>query len=281
MKAFFTVITFLILSTDIGLGQIGRLQLSPFQESSIKIGTTDINLAFSRPSRRGRKIFGELVAYNKWWRTGANRNTTIAFSEDVIIGKERIEKGKYAIFTKPGKSAWEMILYKKTDNWDVPEILDSSQIASRIIVKPEELLSPMEVLNISIPEFDNYGFDLKIEWGFTSVTVPIKLTTEEIMEQKISRTLNGPIAHDYYAAARYEIESGKNYTRGLEWINIAIKLREGSSWWDLRIKSLLLNELNRQGEAIEIGKEALSLATEEGHEYGINEMNRILNSMKK
>lgn len=281
VKTILTVIALLVLSSDFSLAQIGRLRLSPLQESSIKIGTTDINLSFSRPSRKGRKIFGELVAYNKWWRTGANRNTTIAFNEDVIIGEERVEKGKYAIFTKPSKTTWEVIFYKKTDNWDVPEIIDSSQIVSRIMVNPEELASPMEVLNITIPEFNNYGFDLKIEWESTFIKIPIKLTTAEIMEQKISRALNGPIAHDYYAAARYEIESGKNYSRGLEWIDMAIQSREATSWWDLRIKSLLLNELNRQDEAAELASKALSLAKKENHEYGINEMSRILNSIKK
>lgn len=281
MKAILAIITFLVLSTDISLAQIGRLQLSPLEGSSIKIGVTDISLSYSRPSRKGRKIFGDLVPYNKWWRTGANRNTTIEFSEDVIIGKEKVEKGKYAIFSKPSKTAWEVMFYKKTDNWDVPEVIDSSQIACSIMVDSEELESPTEVLNITIPDFNNYEFLLKIEWEYAYIKVPIKLTTEEIMEQKISRALNGPVAHDYYAAARYEIESGKNYSRGLEWINLAMKSRGTSSWWDLRIKSLLLNELSRHGEAIEVAREALSLAKEERHEYGIIEMSRILKELKK
>ncbi len=261
--------------------QIGRLQLSPFQETKIKIGNTDITIAYSRPSMRGREIFGDLVPYNIWWRTGANRNTTIEFSEDVIIGKKRIGKGKYAVFSKPNQKEWEIMFYKKTDNWNVPEVIDTTNIAATMIVQSKKAEYPLEVLSISIVDFTNYQFDLNITWDKTRVIVPIQLITKEIMENKISKTLNGPLPHDYYSAALYEMESGKNFERGLKWINSTIEIRKNPSWWDLRVKAVLMMELNKKDEAMKVAQTGLEMAEKENHEYGINEMRRILKQCKK
>lgn len=260
--------------------QIGRLQLSPFEETKIKIGITDVTIAYSRPSIRDRKIFGNLVPYDKWWRTGANRNTTIEFSEDVIIGKIRIDKGKYSLFSKPSREDWEIMFYKKTDNWDVPEVIDSTNIAATLVVKSKNAESKSEVLSISIGDFTNYKFDLNIIWDQTKVIVPIQLITKEIMEKKIAKTLNGPVPHDYYSAALYEMESGGNFERGLKWINSAIEIRENSSWWDLRVKTILMMELNKKNEAMKIAQAGLKMAKKENHEYGINEMKRIIKELE-
>ncbi|GAA3521517.1 DUF2911 domain-containing protein [Aquimarina addita] len=274
----FLLFTFILYD---GQAQIGRLQLSPFQETKIKIGTTDIIIAYSRPSMRGREIFGHLVPFDQWWRTGANRNTTIEFSEDVIIGEKRIDKGKYAIFSRPNQKEWKILFYKKTDNWDVPEVIDPSHIAATMVVNSTKTENTSEVLSVHIGDFTNYKFDLNIAWDQTKVTVPVKLITEEIMEQKISKTLNGPLPHDYYSAALYEMESGGNFERGLTWIDSAIQMREQTSWWDLRVKAILMINLNKKKEAMTVAKIGLELAKKENHEYGINEMNRIVNQFKE
>lgn len=281
MKIKWSVLFFFLILGSISHAQIGRLQLSPLQESTIKIGTTDVTLTFCRPSMKGREIFGSLVPYNEWWRTGANRNTTIEFSEDVLLGDQPISKGKYAIFTKPGTSSWEVMLYKNTDNWDVPEVIEKDLIAGTIEVKPTTFTKPLEALAITIGDFTNYQFDLNIAWERTGVSIPIQLTTRAIMEDKISKALSGPVAHDYYAAARYELESGHNFSRGLEWINKAIEIRENNSWWDLMIKSILLDELDQKKEAIDVARDALQMAKEEKHEYGIAEMSKILKRLEK
>mgnify|MGYP000380326926 CR=1 FL=1 len=107
------LITYLFLIND-ATAQIGRFPLSPFQTINQTIGVTDIELTYSRPSMRGRTIFGDLVPHNKLWRTGANRNTTIEFSQDVILGGKRIEQGKYAVFSIPTEKQCAIILYNDT-----------------------------------------------------------------------------------------------------------------------------------------------------------------------
>lgn len=281
MKIRIAIIFLLVIAFQTSEAQIGRFKLSPLQESTITIASTEIAITYSRPSMRGREIFGGLVPYNAWWRTGANRNTTIEFNESVIIDGQRIPKGKYALFTKPSPTTWDILFYKKTDYWDVPKEMDSTLVAATITVNSEKVQTPLEVLSIQVGDFTNYEFDLNIAWDKTLVKVPIQLITEEIMEKRISRTFGKPVPHDYYSAALYEVESGGNHARGLEWIESAIQLREKTIWWDLRVKAILLKELNRPTEALKVAQRALEMANDEKNEYGMKEMKRIVDELKK
>jgi hypothetical protein len=78
---------------------------------------TDVEIVYSRPSARGRAVFGNLVPFGELWRTGANENTIITFSDDVIIDGKSLKKGKYALYTIPNIQSWEVIFYTATDNW--------------------------------------------------------------------------------------------------------------------------------------------------------------------
>ena len=93
------------------------------------VGLTEVEVDYTRPAKRGRKIFGELVPYGRVWRTGANENTTISFSEDVMITGKVLPKGKYALYTKPEMDKWTFYFYKKNDNWGLPQPWEESQIA--------------------------------------------------------------------------------------------------------------------------------------------------------
>lgn len=262
-------------------GQIGRLPLSPLQKTEQNIGLTDITLVYSRPSMRGRSIFGELVPYNKLWRTGANRNTTVEFSEDVIINNKRVEKGKYAILSIPSEKQWEVIFYKDTDNWDVPDEFDKNKIAASILVASKHLKEAKEVFTITIGDFTNYTFDLNIYWSHTFVSIPINLSTKEIMDAKINKVLEGPDYNDYYAAAVYQMESGKEFKKGLDWINKAIEITDEVTWWDLRVKAILLRELGEFDASKKIAKEGLIKAEKKKREYGINEFKNLLTKLDK
>ncbi len=81
---------------------------SPFQKIEQKVGLTDVTLEYSRPSMKGRAIMGSLVPFDTIWRTGANANSKITFSEDVEVGGKTLKAGSYTIYTKPGSSNWEV-----------------------------------------------------------------------------------------------------------------------------------------------------------------------------
>ncbi len=259
-----------------GFSQVGRLALSPLQTLSEKIAKTEITITYSRPAKRGRTIFGGLVPYDELWRTGANRNTKIAFSEEVVIGNTRIKKGTYAIFTKPGKTHWEVYLYTDTSNWDVPEDWDPEKIATQIRVPAHTLERPLSSLTIAIEEATNEQFNLNISWDQTGITFPISLSTEEQMMEAIEDALNGPDADDYYSAALYRLESGKDLEKAVEWSSKAIELRPKSAWWDYRIKCLAMLELGQKEAVLPFAKKGFELAEKHGSAYGIGELKSIV-----
>ena len=101
----------LLLNSLTFQSQIVTPQPSPKCVLNQMVGLTDVEVEYSRPGLKGRNIFGDLVPFGKLWRTGANENSTISFSEDVTINGKILAKGKYALFTIPKADAWEIIFY--------------------------------------------------------------------------------------------------------------------------------------------------------------------------
>ena len=95
-----------ILSSFGSQAQVLTPHPSPKCTLNQMVGLTDVEIEYSRPGTKGRNIFGDLVPFGKVWRTGANSNTTISFSEDVVIDGKTLKKGKYALFTLPKVESW-------------------------------------------------------------------------------------------------------------------------------------------------------------------------------
>ena len=119
--------------------QVKVPQPSPKSTLSQTVGLTDVEVDYSRPSAKGRTVFGDLVPFNKLWRTGANANTIVSFSDDVVIGGKTLKKGKYSIFTTPKPDSWEVVFYSDIDNWGTPEVWSDAKVALKTTVKPETL----------------------------------------------------------------------------------------------------------------------------------------------
>ncbi|MEY4013018.1 MAG: hypothetical protein RIT22_2142 [Bacteroidota bacterium] len=134
--------------------QIKTPQASPRAIISQMVGLTEVELNYSRPGAKGRPVFGNLVPFGKLWRTGANENTTISFSDDVIIDGKTLKKGKYALYSVPRIESWDIIFYTTTDNWGLPQEFDESKVALRTTVKEEALSKPVESLTINISGLD-------------------------------------------------------------------------------------------------------------------------------
>jgi hypothetical protein len=97
--------------------QIQMPQASPSAKIAQQVGLSNVSVDYSRPSTKGRKIFGELVPFGEVWRTGANGATLLTFSTDVIISGKNVPAGQYALYAIPNKSEWTMILSKNTKLW--------------------------------------------------------------------------------------------------------------------------------------------------------------------
>ena len=122
---------------------------SPYSKTVQVVGLTEFTVEYSRPSMKGRKIFGDLVPFDKVWRTGANARTKISFSDDITFGNDTLKKGTYAIFTKPNASSWDVYFYTDHAGGGAPQNWDESKVAAQIKVSPQNIPMPIESFTIS------------------------------------------------------------------------------------------------------------------------------------
>lgn len=146
--------------------------LSPPGEASVKFddGKT-VTIKYSRPSMRGRKIYGELVPYGKVWRTGANSATIFTTDTALDIGGTSVPAGEYTLYTLPGAKSWELIVNKQTGQWGTK--YDQGQDLARIPMKVSQLPSGLETFTISLDKMGAKAATLKLDWELTSASVNI------------------------------------------------------------------------------------------------------------
>lgn len=245
--------------------QIQSPQPSPLAKVQQKVGLTDVTLEYSRPGMRGREVFGNLVPYGEVWRTGANSNTIVSFSDDVQIGGKTLEKGTYALYTKPGKDSWEVMFYSDSNNWGNPEKWDESKVALKTTAEVTELPFEMETFTIFLDDLKHDSAVMNIVWDNTAATLPIKFPTDEKAMASIEKVMNGPTANDYFAAGTFYHETGKDKKMALEWVNKAVEMQGADAFWMLRRKSLIEAELGMKEEAIATAKKSLMAAEKAGN----------------
>lgn len=244
--------------------QLMTPQPSPFSTLKQQVGLSEVTVEYSRPSMRGRTIFGDLVPYDQIWRTGANENTTITFSDDTTIGDQTLKAGTYALFTKPGQSSWEVYFYTDTDNGGTPEKWDDSKVAAKATAEVYTMPVNVETFTITIDDLHNNGATLGLLWDNVYVGVKFGVPTVAKATKSIEAVLNGPGANDYYAAAAYYHEEGKDLQQAKEWIDKAVEMN-GDAFWVLRRQSLIYAKLGDKKGAIEAARKSLAAAEAAGN----------------
>lgn len=262
-KLVFLVSVFLVSMTM--EAQITTPQASPSSTLKQTVGLTDVTVEYSRPSMRGRTIFGDLVPYGTLWRTGANKNTTIEFSTDVTIDGQALKAGTYAIFTKPGESSWEIIFYSDTNNWGTPQKWDDSKVAAKTNAEVYAMPMDVESFMIVIDELSNDSATLGILWEKTYVGVKMEVPTDATVMQSITKVLDGPGGNDYYAAAVYYASTGKDINKAKEWMDKAMAMTKEPAFWQLRQQSLIQAKSGDKKAAIETAKKSLVAAEAAGN----------------
>ena len=233
---------------------------SPSGKVEQRIGLTDVVVEYSRPSKKGRVIFGDVVPYDSIWRTGANAATKITFSDDVNFGGAEVKKGSYALLTKPGKKSWSVMLYPHTStsfgSYLESDVLPTT-VTTEAIEMPKE--TDVETFMIGFDGLSNQGGTLFLLWERTFVPVEIKVNTDKTVEASITKVMAGPSAADYYSAASYYYAEKKDLNKALEWINTSIA-KGNEKFWVLRTKSLIQADLGDKKGAIETATKSLELA---------------------
>ena len=257
---------------SIGFSMKAQIQTpapSPFSTLEQKVGLTDVTVKYSRPAMKGRKVFGDLVPFDAIWRTGANQNTTISFSDDVTVEGKELKAGTYAIFTRPNEAVWEVFFYTATDNWGTPQEWDASKVAATVKVETMDIPMPIESFTITIDDLHNNGATLGIMWENTYVGVDFTVPTVSKATKSIEETMANKedlTANDYFAAGSYYFAEGMNMQQAKEWVDKAIEMGDGSAYWMMRTQSLIYAKMGDKEAAIEAAKRSLAAAQAAGNQ---------------
>ena len=270
------IFTLLLFTVNLSFSQINTPRVSPASEVEQMVGLTEIEIEYSRPSMRGREVFGNLVPFGKVWRTGADNSTKISFDTDVIISGKTIQSGTYSIFSIPNKESWEIILYSDVELWGVPRDWSENKIvfSSMFDVKKLKKSNTVETFTISFNDLTNNDVNMSISWENTSVDIKIEVPTRSMVESDINKVLSdNPKSSDYYAAAVFYRHENINLDKALEWMNKAIEMNESPRFWQYRQQSLIMAANDKFAEAVDAATKSLNLAIEADNQDYIK-MNR-------
>lgn len=233
---------------------------SPGQTIKQDFALGTIELVYSRPSIKGRKIFGDLVPYNKVWRTGANGSTKIKFTDVVEMNGKRIDTGTYALYTIPGEDMWEVILNKGIGNWGSNGYKESDDIIRFKVpvmrIKPELETFTMQFANVK-PE----SCELHIMWDKTAVSIPIKALIKDRMRTDLEKAMKGD-KKPYFNAAQFYYEFDNNNAKALESIKGAVAANPKAYWMWL-YKARIEQAMGDKAAAMASSQKSLELAREE------------------
>jgi len=245
-----------------GLGGAARADLdlprpSPFAKVTQTVGYTDITVDYSSPGLKGRKIWGGLVPYDKMWRAGANTATKITFSRDVTFAGKPVPAGTYAFFVIPTKAAWTVILNKKPDQPGTGVGYNQADDLLRVQVTPKA--APMrERLAYLVTDFTDDKASLELEWEKLRLSIPIGLDTAKQAQAAIDGAVDN-VWRTYANAARYMLETKKDYATGLKYIDQSLALKE--DWFNTWIKAQLLAAQGHYGDARTLAQKAYDLGS--------------------
>ncbi len=252
---------------------------APSSTQTIKqeFGLSTVDLVYSRPGMKGRKIFGDLVPFGKVWRTGANNATTISFGDEVMIGSTKVPAGKYGLLTIPGKDEWTIIITKQLDVTS-PDAYKQDQDVVRYKAKPQTLPFQVETFTITFDDVKSNSLGMEILWDNVAVKVPI--TTE--IDSKIMSQIKNAIEGDnrpYFAAAMYYMDNGKDLNKALTWFDKALE-QNPKAFWVHHQKANLLAKLGKKQDAIVSANKSIELAKEAKNDDYVALNEKLLGTLK-
>lgn len=257
--------------------QLRTPQPSPTQTIRQDFGLASVELSYSRPVMKGRKIYGDLVPFDKVWRTGANGATTLTFGDEVIIGSTKIPAGKYGLVTIPGKNNWIIIITKQLDVTS-PAAYNQANDVVRVEAKPMAMKDPMESFTMQFANVKPSSCDLHIMWENTAVSLPI--TTD--VDSKVMTQITNLMEQDnrpYFAAAMYYMDNNKDLAKAMTWFDKAIQ-QNASAFWVWHQRANCLAKLGKKAEAIESANKSIALAKEAKNDDYVALNEKLLATLK-
>ena len=239
--------------------QLNLPRPSPAATLKQTIGLTDMTITYSRPGVKGRKIWGDLVPYDKVWRTGANEATTIAFSDDVTINGQPLPKGTYSLHTIPGPEQWTIIFNKVATQLGSFNY-DQAQDALRVTAKPhaDEL---NEWMTFSVPALTPDSATVEIKWERLAVPFTVGTNTSQKSLAEIRNAVAAAAPNDWrtpFRGASYAVDNGVGLDEASKWVDQSIKADENIN--NLYLKARLLARQGDRTGAIAMAERAIAKA---------------------
>lgn len=219
---------------------------SPLQTIKQDFGLGTMEVSYSRPAVKGRKIFGDLVPFGNVWRTGANSATTLTFSDEVSIGGVKIAPGKYGLLSIPDKSSWTIIISKQTDVTS-PAAYKQEMDVVRVNATSADLKYKIENFAIVIDNLKPNQCEIGLYWDKTKVSFTVETDVDTRIMQQIETAMKGDKA-PYFNAAMYYMDNGKDLNQALSWFEKAAAATPTAYWVHHQLANCLA-KLGKKAEA--------------------------------
>lgn len=259
------------------LAQIRTPRPSPSATLTQTVGLTDITIKYSRPGVKGRTVWGDLVPFDKVWRTGANEATTITFSDDVTIEGQKLARGTYSLHTIPGRDQWTIIFNSVADQWGSYSY-DPAKDALRVNVKPQQA-EFREWMGFEIPEMTTDTATIVLRWD--RLAVPFTVNTNSTARTLASfKNAMQPDWRTPYLAAAFAFDN-KGAVTDAEmnaWLEQSLKIAQNTS--NLWLRARIAQRAGNKADAIRYGEMAIAAATPQQSDLA-NEIRRNVDLWKK
>ncbi len=253
-------LSLLALALIVSITSFSQLNLpsaSPTQTVHQDFGLASINLSYSRPGMKGRKIFGDLVPFGKVWRTGANGPTIITFGDEVIIGGTKIPAGKYGLVTIPGTTTWTIIITKQLDI-NNPALYKSENDLAHVTAPVRHVTNTVETFTMQFDDVKQNTCLLNMQWENTEVALPIQTDIDTRVMEQIDTAIIGK-KPPYYAAAGYYFNNGKDLHKAEEWATKATE-QQPDAYYMFYLLAQIEEKLGNKKGAIAAANKSIEIA---------------------
>ena len=275
----------LIIGTFMSLvagAQVKMPAASPTQTLSQDFGLGKIEIVYSRPSLKGRPVFGKgtlLAPVGQVWRTGANGATKITFSDPVTIGGKLLPAGAYGLFTIPGETEWTIIFNTNSKGWGSFEYKETEDVV-RLKVKPETTSNNTETFGMNIGNITAETASIDLKWGKVLVSIPISTDIKPTVRKQVEASLAGTNinSNTYATAANFYFDLDKDYAKTLTNVNKAIETN-AKAYWLFLLKGKAQKLLGDKAGAKESATTCIKLATEAKNDDYVRSANEVLKGL--
>lgn len=238
--------------------QLELPRVSPKSSVTQTIGLTEVTVAYSRPGVKGRTIWGDLVPFDKPWRTGANEATVLTVSDEVQFGGQKLPAGSYALLTIPGKDGWQVVLNSDKDMWGANGYQESKDVL-RVKVAPAAAAEAAEWMQFTFENLTATSGELVLRWEKTRVAVPITVDVNAKALANARAAMASAKADDWrtpYQAAGYCFNNDVALDEGQQWLEKSVAIQ--GTFPNLWLLARWQHKQGKKAEAIKTAGKAIA-----------------------